>query len=215
MSISAVIFDMDGVLIDSAEAHKQSWRVLAGELHRTVSDEEFIGQFGRPSRDIIRNLFGAHLPDEVVARYDCHKEEAFRDLVRGRLPVMPGAARLVQALDEAGFALAVGSSGPPENVSLCLEDPAFEGRFDAVVTGMDVEFGKPDPQVFLLAAEHLGAEPSACVVVEDAPAGIEAANRAGMKSIALTSTHRAETLGRTDWIVSALSEITPDLIRRL
>jgi len=215
MSDRAVIFDMDGVLIDSAEAHKESWRVLAKDLRVTITDQQFAAQFGRASRDIIRCFFGAHLADETVARYDARKEEAFRDLVRGRLPVMPGARELIRSLYQAGWALALGSSGPPENVSLCLEEFGLRHCFGAVVTGMDVTFGKPHPQVFLLAAERLGVEPAACLVVEDAPAGIEAAVRAGMKAIALVGTHPADAFTSASLIVESLTEITPHLITSL
>jgi beta-phosphoglucomutase family hydrolase len=211
----AVIFDMDGVLIDSAQAHKESWRILGKDLGVDVTDEMFAAQFGRASRDIIRCLFGHHLSDETVARYDRRKEEAFRNIVRGRMPFMPGARELVRDLHHAGFALAVGSSGPPENVELCIEEMGLAHCFNAVVNGMDVTYGKPHPQTFLLAAERLGLQPDLCLVVEDAPAGIEAATRAGMKSVALTGTHPASAFPKADLVVDALTEIAPAALRDL
>ena len=131
------------------------------------------------------------------------------------MPVMPGARHLIHLLYDAGLALALGSSGPPENVTLCLQELGLEHCFRALVNGMDVTFGKPHPQVFLLAADRLGLEPTSCLVVEDAPAGIEAATRAGMKSIALTSTHPAEALSSADLVVSSLTEVTLQVIRSL
>ena len=211
----AVIFDMDGVLIDSAEAHKESWRILGNDLGINVTDEMFASQFGRASRDIIRCLFGHDLSDETVTRYDRRKEETFRDIVRGRMPIMHGARELVRSLHEAGFALAVGSSGPPENVELCIEEMSLAHCFDAVVNGMDVTYGKPHPQTFLLAAERLGVRPDLCIVVEDAPAGVEAAIRAGMKSVALVGTHPASAFPTADLVVSSLGEITPTILRDL
>jgi beta-phosphoglucomutase len=211
----AVIFDMDGVLIDSAKAHKESWRVLGNDLGVDVTDEMFADQFGRASRDIIRCLFGHDLSDVTVTRYDDRKEEAFRDIVRGRMPFMPGARELVRTLHQAGFALAVGSSGPPENVDLCIEEMGLAHCFDAVVNGMDVTYGKPHPQTFLLAAERLGFQPKDCVVVEDAPAGIEAAARAGMKSVALTGTHPPSAFSNADLVVASLAEITPTVLQDL
>ena len=215
MARRAVIFDMDGVLIDSAEAHKGSWRILGNDLGVVVTDEMFAAQFGRASRDIIRCLFGHDLSDETVTRYDQRKEEAFRNIVRGRMPFMPGARELVRTLHQAGFALAVGSSGPPENVDLCIEEMGLAHCFDAVVNGMDVTYGKPHPQTFLLAAERLGLRPELCIVVEDAPAGIEAAAHAGMKSIALTGTHPASAFSKADLIVASLAEITPTVLQGL
>ena len=128
---------------------------------------------------------------------------------------MPGAVELIDVLHEAGFALGVGSSGPPENIALTLEMLGRAENFAAVVTGIDVTRGKPDPQVFLLAAERLGLAPQACAVVEDAPQGIEAANRAGMASIALTGTATREALSHADLVVDRLDELTPQRIGEL
>jgi beta-phosphoglucomutase len=211
----AVIFDMDGVLIDSKDAHRRSWVVLAEEHRRTVSDEEFAAQFGRPSRDIIRSLFGAELDDERVRRMDERKEGVYRDLIRGQVPEMPGAVALVRALHEAGLRLAVGSSGPPENICLALDELGVRDCFTAVVTGMDVTHGKPHPEPFLLAAARLGAEPRHCVVVEDAPAGIEAALHAEMVVIALTGTHDRCALARATHVVDSLAEINVALVHTL
>ena len=101
----------------------------------------------------------------------------------------------------------VGSSGPPENISLCLEKLGRREKFTAVVTGKDVSRGKPDPQVFQLAASRLGVEPNRCIVVEDATHGIEAANRAGMKSVALTGTTTRDSLAAAHLIVDSLREL--------
>ena len=211
----AVIFDMDGVLIDSKDAHRRSWVVLAEEHGRTISDEEFAAQFGRPSRDIIRSLFGAELDDERVRRMDERKEEVYRELIRGRVPAMPGAVALVRVLRGAGFRLAVGSSGPPENIRLALDELGVRDCFAAVVTGMDVTHGKPHPEPFLLAAARLGVPPRHCVVVEDAPAGLDAALHAEMAVIALTGTHARRALARATHIVDSLAEINASLVRSL
>lgn len=206
--LEAVIFDMDGVLVDSGPAHFESWRVLARERGLEVSDEQLAGQFGRASRDIIRALFGADLPDDEVARLDARKEAIFRDLIRGRCPAMPGALSLVKRLRRAGVPLGLGTSGPPENIDLVLDELGLRDDFAAVVSGMDVRHGKPEPDVFLLVASRLGVLPGGCVVIEDAPAGIEAAQRAGMGVVALASTHPPESLGPADLVVTSLDEVT-------
>ena len=151
-------------------------------------------------------------PRRRIERLSERKEAIYRALVDRSFPAMPGAAELVTALDEAGFALALASSGPPENVELALERLGVRERFDAVVTGRDVERGKPDPQVFLLAAERLGLPPDRCVVVEDAPPGVEAAHAAGMAVVALLSTgRRREDFAecRPELVVSSLAELDP------
>lgn len=203
-----VIFDMDGVLVDSGRAHHESWRRLAAELGRPdVSESQFNALFGSRSAEIIAAWFDERRPD-LVKRLDDRKEEIYRNLIRGNLPEMPGARLLIQSLHRTGARVAVGSSGPPENVALVCAEMGLHPILSAVVTGFDVDRGKPDPQVFLIAAERMGVEPSRCVVIEDAPLGIEAARRAGMKSIALTSSHPAESLAAADRIVDRLDDLT-------
>ncbi|MCK4872816.1 MAG: HAD family phosphatase [Phycisphaerales bacterium] len=211
----AVIFDIDGVLVDSYEAHFQSWRSLACEAGITLTKTQFAQTFGRTGRDIIACFWG-DLPDDDIKRMDERKEAFYRDIVSDNFPAMPGAADLIGALRDAGCRIAVGSSGPPENVQLVIDRLALEGLLGAVVHGMDVTRGKPDPQVFLLAAQRLGIEPRHCVVVEDAPAGIAAAHAAGMSCVALCSTGRTcDELAEADLIVDALTDLQPAHFIRL
>jgi len=215
----AVIFDMDGVLVDSYRAHFESWETLAAEHGIAFPEDHFARTFGRTSRDIIRMTWGGRaIGDAEIQELDARKERLYRAIIARDFPAMDGATELVSALRTDGFRLAVGSSGPPENVDLVLEHLGGRRLFDAVITGMDVERGKPDPQVFLLAANRAGVEPRASVVVEDAPPGIEAASRAGMASVALLSTGRIrEEFGsvRPDLIVQSLRELTPARLRML
>ena len=211
----AVIFDMDGVLIDSYQAHFVGWSRLYQELNLPYSESEFALDFGRTSRDILFRRFGDELPDERIRQLDERKEALFRESLREKFPTMDGAPDLIDALAADGFFLAVGSSGPPENISLCLEKLGRREKFAAVVTGNDVTRGKPDPQVFQLAASRLGVEPHRCAVVEDATHGIEAANRAGMKSIALTGSTTRDSLTAAHLIVDSLRELSPGKIRAL
>jgi beta-phosphoglucomutase len=203
------------VLVDSRAAHQKSWQEVGDELGRPVTAEEFSATFGRSSKDIVRILFGADRSPEEVERIDDRKEALYRDIVRCAMPVMPGAVELVRTLDRAGFRLAIGSSGPPANIELVIAALGIANEIGAVVTGFDVKRGKPEPDVFLLAADRLGVHPSACVVVEDAPAGIEAAHRGGMRAIALSSSHAKDALASADLIVDRLDVITPEIIGHL
>lgn len=211
----AVIFDMDGVLADTYQAHFASWRRLYGELGIEYDEAAFAADFGRTSRDILRRTLGDELTDEQVRDYDGRKEAYFRDSLRESSAVMDGAVELIDALSADGFLLAVGSSGPPENVALLLDKLERAERFTAMVTGAEVTRGKPDPQVFLLAAERLGVRPAACVVVEDAVHGVEAAHRAGMKCVALAGTSSRDELSHADGVVDSLRQITPAKLREL
>lgn len=205
-----VIFDIDGVLVDSWEPHLKSWQRLAEELEVEFGEAAFAETFGRTSRDILRSHFGEDLSDADVEAHDRRKEEMYREIVRENFPAMPGAAELIDRLAAAGFRLAAGSSGPPENVELALQQLSRAASFRAVVTGRDVTHGKPHPEVFLTAAEKLELEPGNCVVIEDAPAGIEAAHRAGMPAVALASRGRAKAaLSEAERVVERLEEISP------
>jgi HAD superfamily hydrolase (TIGR01509 family) len=211
----AVIFDLDGVLVDSYRAHFASWSRLYAELGVEYTEAAFAADFGRTSRDILRRTLGEQLSEARIRELDERKEALFRDVLRAHFPAMDGAAELIDALAADGFLLAVGSSGPPENISLCLEKLGRIAKFGAVVTGADVTRGKPDPQVFQLAAERLGEPPSSCAVVEDAVHGVEAANRAGMISIGLTGTADRDRLGAADLVVDCIGELSPGRIREL
>jgi beta-phosphoglucomutase family hydrolase len=208
-----VIFDMDGVLVDSGPAHLQSWQALAREIGvGDIPAERFTAVFGRTSVDIITAVFGDKSPDEIK-RLDNRKEAIYRDLIRARVPVMPGAVDAVRRLHAAGMRIAVGSSGPPENIDLVCAEMGLIPYLSGIVTGRDVERGKPDPQVFQLAAERLQLEPSRCVVIEDAPAGIEAAHRAQMTCIALIGSHSRERLAQADKVIPSLDLLTLELIQ--
>jgi beta-phosphoglucomutase len=211
----AVIFDLDGVLVDSYRAHFESWSRLYSELGADYSESAFAADFGRTSRDILRRTLGQQLSDERLRRLDERKEALFREILQTDFPAMDGAVELIDALAAAGFQLGVGSSGPPENIALCLAKLGRRAKFDAIVTGADVTRGKPDPQVFERAAERLSVSATSCAVVEDAVHGIEAANRAGMASVALTGTVDRNRLAAADLVVDSLRELTPERITQV
>lgn len=208
-----VIFDMDGVLVDSGAAHAASWRALTREAGANISDDEFGRHFGKASRDIIRAVFGAELSNADVAAKDARKEALYRDIIHDNIPAMPGAAAAVQRLAEAAFALAVGTSGPKENVDLVLDGMAVRPFISAIVTGFDVTRGKPAPDVFLLAAERLGIAPRSCMVIEDAPVGLQAARTAGMVAVGLAGTHPADRLTDADHVITTLDTLTPEWVK--
>jgi beta-phosphoglucomutase len=213
----AVIFDMDGVLVDSYHAHARSWQVMAAQWGCTMTAVQFDATFGQTSRDIISRLWpGARYGDGEIAAMDARKEAAFRQILARDFRPMPGVDRLLSGLFAAGVPLAVGSSGPPENVDLVLSLLGKRPWFASIVTGMDVTRGKPDPQVFLLAAQRLGVAPRRCVVVEDAPLGIRAAKAAGMADVGLASTGRAPwMLAEADLVIDTLESLSPRVLRGL
>jgi HAD superfamily hydrolase (TIGR01509 family) len=202
----AALWDVDGTLIDSREYHWLSWHgALAAENFR-ITREQFNQTFGRRNDEILRGYFPAYAPAEI-ARVGEAKEEAYRALVRERgIELLPGVRRWLDRLRDEGWLQAVASSAPRRNLDAIISALGLEKYFSAVTSAEDVTEGKPDPQVFLAAASKLGVGPRSCVVVEDAPAGTEAARRAGMRSIGVLSSH--EELS-ADIVVRTLEEL-PD-----
>jgi beta-phosphoglucomutase len=209
-----IIFDMDGVLIDSYQAHFEAWQKILPALGLAMTDKQFAPLFGRTNTDILAALFPL-LPPERYPAIDKEKEALFREILLQDFPEMDGAAELIEALDQAGAALAIGSSAPPENVQAVLGKLAFGDKFQATTHGSEIARGKPDPEVFVKTARKIGLPPSMCAVIEDAPAGVAAAKAAACASIALTGTATRLELAQADLIVDSLRELNPERIRGL
>jgi len=181
-----VIWDVDGTLVDTAELHYAAWVELAGQLGLPFSRVDFQATFGRRNPEILRQLFRRDYSDTEVAELGERKEELYRKAAELGVELLPGVRALLEGLHESGFKQAIGSSAPRRNLELILRLTETERFFDALVSMEDTQRGKPDPQVFLLAAERLAVAPAHCLVLEDAVAGVEAAKAGGMKCIAVT-----------------------------
>jgi beta-phosphoglucomutase len=188
-----VIFDMDGVLVDSATAHRRAWQALGAEVGVPFPDELFARTFGQRNASIIPLWLGT-VEAERFATLDARKEALYRDLVRdGAVRVYADVIGVCERLRAAGAGLAIASSGPRANVDLLVEVIGLRDFLQATVAAEDVARGKPDPDAFLRAADRLGVEAAHCAVLEDSTHGIEAAKRAGMLAVAvLTSTPRQQ-----------------------
>ena len=211
----AVLWDMDGVLVDTAPFHRQAWETLSQEAGFPMSNEDFRHTFGWRNKEILRELIGPGISDERVIELGDHKEELYRDLVWGNVKPLPGATELLRKLHRAGFRQAVASSAPRANIELILEELGIEDYFAVVLCDRDVERGKPDPQVFLQAAQRLDVTPACCLVIEDAVMGVRAAKGAGMACLAVATTHPAEGLGEADRVVASLTEVIVGDVKRL
>ncbi len=209
MSEFAAIFDWDGVVIDSSEKHEKSWELLSAETGHPLPPDHFKRGFGRKNQIIIPEILDwTHDPAEIE-RLAARKEELYRELVReDGVKILPGARELLAALKTAGIPRAIGSSTPRANLEAIFAFTGLNEFFDAVVSAEDVIHGKPAPDVFLKAAALLDMAPAQCVVFEDALFGIEAAQRAGMKAIAVATTNPIHLLQHADRAVHSLEEIT-------
>ncbi|MGD0140571.1 MAG: beta-phosphoglucomutase family hydrolase [Tepidisphaeraceae bacterium] len=194
MRETGVIFDMDGVIVLTEQAHWQSWQAPAKARGATLQYAAFLSCFGRVNPDCIRILFGPDISPAESASIADEKEIAFRQIIRANVPLAPGIFDLLKELKSRGVRTAIGSSAPPENIALVLDAGKLRPMFDAIVDGSEVKRGKPAPDVFLMAAERMGVPPERCSVIEDAPMGIEAAAAAGMLPVGVATTHPAEEL---------------------
>jgi len=214
--MKGVIFDLDGVVIDSSAQHEKAWELLAEEIGKPLPPGHFKQGFGKKNQEIIPHLLRWSTEPEEIHRLGERKEEIFRELANEQgVHILPGARELLVALRTAGIPRALGSSTPRSNLAALFSATGLGEFFDAVVCGDDVKNGKPAPDVFLLAAERLGLAPSDCLVIEDAHVGIEAAHRAGMKVLAVATTHPLEELTDADSAVKSLGEVFPDFLARM
>jgi beta-phosphoglucomutase len=215
----AAIWDVDGTLVDTAELHFAAWERMAREMGRPFSREDFAATFGRRNPEIIRFLFRNEFTDAEVADIGERKEQYYRAAAEVGVQLLPGVRELLDGLHARGVRQAVGSSAPRGNLDLILRITGSRPYFDAIVGMEDTHRGKPDPEVFLVAARKLGVPPGRCVVFEDAVAGVEAAKSGGMKCVAVTFVghHPEDKLkaAGADRVVKCFTELTADDVLKL
>lgn len=205
----AALWDVDGVIIDSAEQHRRAWELLAREQELSYSDEAFWASFGMRNSDSIPLLFGVRDPARVTALSE-RKEALYRELLQREAMALPGARKLLTALHAAGYRQALGSSAPVANIEVIINLLGIGSVLDGFISGEHVAQGKPAPDIFLAGAALVGVAPARCVVFEDAPAGVAAARAGGMRCIAVRRAGQADAPGleAADRIVDALLELT-------
>ena len=211
----AIIWDMDGVIADTARYHFQAWQEVFSQRGATYTEADFKRNFGKRNDTIIGNTLGSGVSPSEIEAIAARKEASFRRRARSNIKPLPGALELIRSLKEHGFSQALGSSAPLENIKLVIQELGIAGSFKAIVSGREVSEGKPNPQVFLLAAKKLGVKPQDCVVIEDSIAGVMAAKRGGMHCLAVTNTHSSAKLARADLIVATLEKVKIDDLERL
>ena len=209
----AVLWDMDGVLVDSAAYHFEAWRLAMQHEGRTLAPDDFKRTFGQRNDTVLRDMLDPNISDADIQRIADFKEATYRALVHERgIAPLPGVLGWLAALQDAGWKQAVASAAPRANVDAIVEAMGIAQFFDALTSAEDVTRGKPDPQVYLVAASRVGAVPARSIVIEDAPAGVEGARRAGMKRIGVRSSHGEL---EADIVVDSLTELQPDAFERL
>ena len=209
VALRGVIWDMDGVLVDTGEFHFQSWMDTLANYGIPFSREIFNNTFGMNNEGILKLLMGEDFNSEIVTEISERKETSFRQAIRGQVKTLPGVLSLLESIRNANIPQAIGSSGPQKNIDAIVEELGLKIYFQALISAAQMP-SKPDPTVFLTAAQSIHAPASHCVVIEDAIAGVEAAHRAEMKCVAVTTTNLAEALKQADVIVDNLNDISVD-----
>lgn len=209
MSSYAVIFDMDGVIIDSNPFHKISLRQFCEKYGYHLSDQELISKiYGRTNKDWIANLFGA-LSKEELSRYGEEKEALFREIYKNDISALRGLPEFLESLKENNIPIAIGTSAPRSNVDFVLASTGLEKYFSVILDESNVEQGKPNPEIYLKVAAKLGYEPSRCIVFEDSLSGVESAQRAGAKVVGVATTHSFDELNHTDFVIQDFMDLDP------
>ncbi|MFN2159392.1 MAG: HAD family hydrolase [Anaerolineales bacterium] len=210
----AVLWDMDGVLVDTAELHYLTWKSTLVNHNIPISRVDFNNTFGMNNGQVLTCLLGQAPSPTLLDEINLSKEELFRALLRESAELYPGVIELLSGLHQARYKQAIASSAPQENIEIVLEKFNLVPYFDATVSGHSLP-SKPDPGVFLLASQRLQIPAGNCIVIEDSFAGIQAANQAGMRCVAVATTHPLDALGDADIAVNDLEELGVADIQRM
>jgi beta-phosphoglucomutase len=211
----ALIWDMDGVLVDSGQAHYAAWKELFDELGRSLTRQQVAETLGMANEAILRLWLGEDISVAEAAALADRKEALFRELVGQHLRVLPGVTTWLERARRRGYRQAVASSAPMANIVAIVQALDLGDAFDLLISGARLPRSKPDPAIFLRAAQGLGAAPTETVVLEDAAVGVQAALRAGMRCIAVTNTLPASELAAATRVVTSLEELEEDAIEGL
>jgi len=214
--IKAIIFDMDGVISDTIGHHTSAESVVLSKYGIHYSPDEIIKKFNAlPDHEFYKILFSEIGKEPDLEKLDKEKFIVFKKLADEKLIATPGAITLIYVLSKNNFLLGVASSAPSKIVDLVLTKLQIKKKFKSITTPEDVKKGKPFPDSFLYTAKKLGVSPQECLVIEDAPRGIEAAKKSGMKCIAIATTHNAKDLQGADKIINSFEELTLQMIESL
>ena len=209
MKINALIFDMDGTLVHNMHYHNQAWNDTLAEAGVQIDMDEFHrSTSGMIGQEIIRRFIGANLKAEEVDYWFQRKEALYRERYACCREPVDGLLNLLEQARSLGLPMAVATAAPPDNITFVLDELNLRRYFDVVIGGHQIKRGKPDPEIFLMAAQQMGVEPGTCLVFEDALGGIEAARRAGMQAILICTTMLPQDVAGMPHVLQAVPDFT-------
>jgi beta-phosphoglucomutase len=211
---NGVIWDLDGVLVDTGEFHFQAWSETLTNRGIPLTRDSFRATFGMNNSGVLKTLLGYAPPPELLAKIEEEKERLFRRSIRGRVQALPGVQLWLERFKAAAIPQAIASSAPQANIDAIIDELRFRSYFAAIVSGGAMA-GKPDPAVFLEAARLIEVLAERNVVIEDSVAGVEAARRADMKCIAVTTTNSRDVLQHAHIIVDRLDDLSWEEVEKL
>ena len=200
--IEAVIFDLDGTLIDNNSYHRKTWEKYLEKLGKQISEEEFNANMnGRTNADAIKYIFGKEMDEEEATKYTLEKEALYRKIYQPFIKPVTGLIDFLEILKSKNIPMAIATSGIQPNIDFMFENILIKKYFKAVVNSSHIKKGKPDPEIYLKVASLLDVPPQNCLVFEDAVVGIKSAKAAGMKVVAIATTQPKEELSEADLII--------------
>jgi beta-phosphoglucomutase len=198
----AAIFDLDGTLIDNNAYHLETWKKYVEKMGRNISEEEYNANInGRTNKDAIEYIYGRKMSNDELLKYTLEKEALYREIYQPFIKPVPGLIELLEILKSKNIPMGIATSGIQPNIDFMFEHLPIKKYFTVVVNSSHITKGKPDPEIYFKTASLLGVPPKNCLVFEDAVVGIQSAKAAGMKVIAVATTHPKEELGGADMIV--------------
>lgn len=213
MKPEAVIFDLDGTLIDNNSYHIEAWKIFYRKLGREYSVEEYLKNInGRINKDIFNYLFGGSLTDDEIKKYSEEKEALYRELYAAHIKPINGLMGFLEELHQQSISKAIATSGQGPNIDFMFQHIDIRKYFASVIDATQITNGKPHPEIFLKAAASVQADPSRCIAFEDSIAGIRSAKSAGMKVIGLATTHTREEVGEAHLVINDYADINLNLI---
>ncbi|HEY1017903.1 MAG TPA: HAD family phosphatase [Sediminibacterium sp.] len=213
----AIAFDLDGTLIDNNQFHFITWQEFYRKRNRELTMDEYKACFnGRTMTDCVKYVFQQpDMPTEEIERYTNEKESLYREIYAAHIKPIPGLLALLELLDREQIPMVIATSGIQDNIDFLFSHIPIKQYFKRVIKGSDITHGKPHPEMYQLAAKELGLPAGKCIAFEDATVGITSAGAAGMKVVALTTTHTPEELAGADWIVKDYEGIRMEQLRQL
>ncbi|KAA3639117.1 MAG: HAD family phosphatase [Bacteroidetes bacterium] len=196
--VKGIIFDMDGTMIDNMMVHHRAWQKTLAGIGLELTLEEVKEKIHGINEEILKRIFGDRFTPEERRRISAEKEAAYRQIFLPELKLLPGLSGFLDELKSADIPMAIGTAAPRENVNFVMENLDLRSYFTGVFDAQSVSRGKPDPEIFEIAAASMGLAPNECLIFEDSVTGAEAAKRAGARSIIVTTTHEVSEFKHFD-----------------